>query len=1593
MRQLRPSHILRIAVVSLACLLSLLAIQPPSAAQGGWRSSLYPTNWTPNFKDSSGRGLPDFSYAGYGRGEKAIPASVGTQFVNVTQAPYSADKTGVQDATSAIQRAIDYVGQNGGGVVYLPAGTYRVKPQNTAQWTSSSPDYRKRAALLIRYSNVILRGDGPSQTFIFNDAPAMRDKRVIMVSPDSQGYDYPWHLEPQTNITNLARDISAETRDIPVQSVSGFAVGQWVLLRADITSAFLTDHGMSGYWPNAKGLFYARQITAINSSTRVITVDIPVRYAMKTRDRARMHKITRPQVFNVGLEAFSIGMRENTRTGSGEEQYNTAGTLAYETHQAAAIFFNYAVDGWVNNVRSYRPSVNKTNTHLLSSGVWVYNARNITIQQVDMRNPQYQGGGGNGYLFRLEGSDTLVQNSFAEAGRHNYLIQEMWAHGNVVLSSTSSGGTASFHSSETHRYLSHANLFDNFILNGDSLQSINRAHASDKAGHTGTQNVFWNTSNTSSSCILISKQFRFGYIIGTAPICQVDTTSRSADSPADFVEGLGGGVLLQPSSLYRDQVARRLQGSADNDADGIPEAQDNCPTVPNPDQLDSNADGKGDACSVNTPTSMPTSTPLGTSLNLTGCLYREAQGRVIIEAEDFHRTVSAQGTSWKRVTSPSGFSGSAAMQANPNNNLNLRDDLSGSKLEYDIFFETTGLYTVAVRGYGPSSADNSIHVGLNGIAVTVNQGNALTDWGAAYVWRNQNELGTVFSVNVTQRGLNTFTIWMREDGMIVDKIWLDRSPTAIANRSSSSGPAATPCSAVVAPSSTPTPTQAVSSDSDGDGASNDRDNCPSIANANQSDQDKDGTGDLCDTTPGLGPVSCVFQENNGTVVIEAEHFSSTTTGQMGHTWQWQAQTVSMGSGILQALPNSGQNLNPLSSPVLRYAVNFRNIGRYYVAARGIGPSTSDDSVHVGLADIFVSSLGFSNALKWATRYNNAPFYLNIPAPGLYNITLWMREDGVLVDRLWLRLNGNLVAEGSTESGPKESECQGGSVPPLPVGFGSAPVVAQAPTSAPVSATPAPTGTPSPTQPTATTTPLMTLSPGGPSPSPSPSFREQPAPTNTSTPAKAGSATPGASPTPTRPATSATPTRPAASATPQPPPPSACAFQEQAGLVVFEAETLASNRGGTGNAWSFVTGPAGFSASGAMQALPNSGSNTRTEQGSPMLRYAVFFSTTGVYNVSVRGIGPSTADDSVHVGLSDRRSATIGLSPSYGWVRSFEGSTATVTVPMPGWYAVNLWMREDGSVVDRLALHLDANALNANPSPASSPCQPLPPNAPPIAYGGVDQTVQASGPQASVALNGSLSSDYEGTPLNYTWTLNGAPLASGPSPSVSLPVGTHTITLTVADGQGATAQDSLNITVQPPPNRPPTANANADQVVMADASNTATVALNGGLSSDPDGTINAYTWTLNGAPLASGPTPSVNLPVGTHTITLTVTDNLGATAQDSLTVTVQPPPSPIPPSPIPPSPIPPNQPPTADADADQALSANGAASLSVTLNGSLSSDTDGGIVSYTWTLNGAPLGSGATLVVDLPVGIHTITLSVADIQGASAQDTVLITISP
>ena len=92
----------------------------------------------------------------------------------------------------------------------------------------------------------------------------------------------------------------------------------------------------------------------------------------------------------------------------------------------------------------------------------------------------------------------------------------------------------------------------------------------------------------------------------------------------------------------------------------------------------------------------------------------------------------------------------------------------------------------------------------------------------------------------------------------------------------------------------------------------------------------------------------------------------------------------------------------------------------------------------------------------------------------------------------------------------------------------------------------------------------------------------------------------------------------------------------------------------------------------------------------------------------------------------------------------------------------------------------------------------PSNQPPVANAGVDQTEECSSPDgASITLDGSGSSDPDGDGLTFEWTDSGGNVV-GTTETVNLtmlPLGVHTLTLTVDDGNGGTATDSVKITVQ------------------------------------------------------------------------------------------------------------------------------------------------------------------------------------------------------
>ncbi|MFT3979377.1 MAG: PKD domain-containing protein [Ferruginibacter sp.] len=275
------------------------------------------------------------------------------------------------------------------------------------------------------------------------------------------------------------------------------------------------------------------------------------------------------------------------------------------------------------------------------------------------------------------------------------------------------------------------------------------------------------------------------------------------------------------------------------------------------------------------------------------------------------------------------------------------------------------------------------------------------------------------------------------------------------------------------------------------------------------------------------------------------------------------------------------------------------------------------------------------------------------------------------------------------------------------------------------------------------------------------------------------------------------------------------------------------------------------------------------------------------------------------------------------------------------------------------------------------------NAAPVANAGSD--ISITGTSASVQLSGAASSDPENAALVFEWniiegtggTLTGSNTVSPTFSSSS--EGVYRIGLKVTDPYGAFGRDTLQITIAAA-NIAPVANAGADQLIHLP---TVSTVLIGSASYDPDGSIAAYAWRKISGPAANFSSTAIANPTlsglayGTYQLELTVTDNKGATAKDSMLLIV-------------------NALPVANAGSNTSITLP---TSTVTLSGAASSDADGTIVSYSWqkvaggSVSIATAGAAQTTISFTTAGNYTFELTVTDNRGASSKDSVDVTVLP
>lgn len=188
--------------------------------------------------------------------------------------------------------------------------------------------------------------------------------------------------------------------------------------------------------------------------------------------------------------------------------------------------------------------------------------------------------------------------------------------------------------------------------------------------------------------------------------------------------------------------------------------------------------------------------------------HEESNGRVLIEAEDFHSQEKTEKRRWYLTTlketpqvepdgDPShaaGASGGAYLEALPDTRRSHSDKLihgenfaavpgSVAVLNYRVRFHTPGRYYVWVRAYSTGTEDNGLHVGLNGQWPESGQRLQWCDGKRSWRWESKQrteanhcgEPGKIF-LDVPAPGLHTVSVSMREDGFEFDQMLLTLDP-------------------------------------------------------------------------------------------------------------------------------------------------------------------------------------------------------------------------------------------------------------------------------------------------------------------------------------------------------------------------------------------------------------------------------------------------------------------------------------------------------------------------------------------------------------------------------------------------------------------------------------------------------------------------------------------------------------------------------------------------------------------------------------------------------------------------------------------------
>ena len=155
---------------------------------------------------------------------------------------------------------------------------------------------------------------------------------------------------------------------------------------------------------------------------------------------------------------------------------------------------------------------------------------------------------------------------------------------------------------------------------------------------------------------------------------------------------------------------------------------------------------------------------------------------------------------------------------------------------------------------------------------------------------------------------------------------------------------------------------------------------------------------------------------------------------------------------------------------------------------------------------------------------------------------------------------------------------------------------------------------------------------------------------------------------------------------------------------------------------------------------------------------------------------------------------------------------------------------------------------------------------------------------TVTVDASSSSDSDGSIERYEWTFGDGTTAAGESASHAFDsAGTYTVTLTVSDDAGGSDSVSKTIGVGTSNESPSASFTTSPSTSAIDE----TVSFDASGSTDSDGSIERYEWDFGDGTTGTGRTVTHSFEsTGDYTVSLTVTDDAGATDTVAKSITVR-----------------------------------------------------------------------------------------------------------